>query len=120
MATEAKQGRCSASISAAAGADCAWLAHVPVKAHTTYLVRGWIRTRDVAGATGALFNVHGTPFRSEAVSGTRDWQPLAFQVESGDATSLQINCLFGGWGRSTGTAWFDDLHLIELYSSAGR
>jgi putative heme-binding domain-containing protein len=29
---------------------------------------------------------------------------------------VTINCLFGGWGRATGTAWFDD---IELTPAAG-
>ena len=91
-----------------------------VKSHTIYLVRGWIRTQDVAGAAGALLNVHDTPFRSEAVSGTHDWQPLAFQVDSGGATTLQINCLLGGWGKSTGTVWFDDVSMIELSSSPVR
>ncbi|MCA8977584.1 MAG: glycoside hydrolase family 127 protein, partial [Planctomycetes bacterium] len=29
---------------------------------------------------------------------------------------VQVNCLFGGWGTATGTAWFDDVAL-ELLSS---
>lgn len=27
---------------------------------------------------------------------------------------ISINTLFGGWGRSTGTAWYDDIQLREL------
>ena len=26
----------------------------------------------------------------------------------------QVDCLFGGWGRSKGTAWFDDIQLEQL------
>ena len=24
-----------------------------------------------------------------------------------------INCLFGGWGRAKGTAWYDDIELVK-------
>jgi len=27
--------------------------------------------------------------------------------------TFTINCLLGGWGKSKGTAWFDDLSLME-------
>src|SRR6185295_8327731 len=38
---------------------------------------------------------------------------------------VTINCLFGGWGRVTGTAWFDDIELrqaagAELAGEVGR
>ena len=39
---------------------------------------------------------------------------IVFDTGANDAVS--INCLFGGWGRATGTAWFDDLAL-ELISA---
>ena len=45
--------------------------------------------------------------RSQALS---DWTRVStvFQAE---ATELEINCLFGGWGVSTGQAWYDDITL---------
>jgi len=39
---------------------------------------------------------------------------MVIETELNDA--LQINCLFGGWGKVTGQAWFDDLSL-ELLSA---
>ena len=38
---------------------------------------------------------------------------------SGNRNEVSINCLFGGWGQSTGTAWFDDVELIELGPEQG-
>ena len=31
-----------------------------------------------------------------------------------DRNELTINCLFGGWGKSTGKAWWDDVSLHEV------
>jgi mono/diheme cytochrome c family protein len=30
-----------------------------------------------------------------------------------------LNCLFGGWGLSTGTAWWDDVSVIEVGAGGG-
>ncbi|HUT92291.1 MAG TPA: alpha-L-arabinofuranosidase C-terminal domain-containing protein, partial [Thermoguttaceae bacterium] len=36
--------------------------------------------------------------------------------QTGAATELEINCLFGGWGQSTGQAWYDDIVLAPTGS----
>ena len=33
---------------------------------------------------------------------------------SGSRTRVTINCLFGGWGQSKGTAWWDDVAIREV------
>ena len=65
---------------------------------------------------GALLNVHESQARckSEAVTGDSDWTPVQAVVLSGDNKQIQINCLFGGWGLSTGRAWFDQVMLTRL------
>jgi hypothetical protein len=118
VADSGRRGRHSLCITASEPADVSWMAKLTVKPHTTYLFKGWIRTEQVAGAMGALFTRHPTDQRSEAVTGTSGWRLMSFQFDSGDNTTVEINCLLGGWGRSTGTAWFDDLELIELFSAA--
>jgi hypothetical protein len=55
-------------------------------------------------------------FRSDEIKGTSDWKMLQFTFESRDKTEVYINCLYGGWGQSTGTAWFDDVEVIEVFS----
>lgn len=102
-------------LSSEQGGDVSWAVRVPVKPRTDYNLSGWIKTenvRKVGGALGAMLNVHemqdpvrgGTP----ALSGDNNWTPVQLNFNSGQMTEVTINCLFGGWGRATGTAWFDD------------
>ncbi len=99
------------SIASDRGGDAAWTATVEVQPGTWYRLSGWIRTRAMRGAAGALLNIQNMQaVRTRAVSGTRDWTHVAtvFQAE---AARLEINCLYGGWGSSTGQAWYDDVAL---------
>ena len=96
------------------GADAAWITDVTVKPNTRYRLSGWIQTSDIKGAKGALFNIHGTEYKTEAINATRKWREVFVEFETKAETSIQINCLFGGWGKSTGTARFDDVALKEL------
>jgi hypothetical protein len=57
-------------------------------------------------------NLHNIqPLHTPAVTGTTDWTKVELEFDSGENAAVQINCLFGGWGLSTGKAWFDDLKL---------
>ena len=65
--------------------------------------------------SGALLNIQNMQqVRTDAVSGTRDWTRVSTVFQSGAATKLEINCLFGGWGTSTGQAWYDDIALEQV------
>jgi len=111
----AHSGRKSARISSAEGGDVSWSIVAPVRPYSKYKLSGWIKAQDVktAGdAKGALFNLHNLPpLQTKALTGTQDWTrvELVFDTDGNDA--VQINCLFGGWGKATGTAWFDDVRL---------
>jgi len=60
-------------------------------------------------------NLHDLqPQATKAVSGTKDWTQVELVFETEMNESVQINCLFGGWGQSTGKAWFDDISLEFL------
>jgi alpha-N-arabinofuranosidase len=39
---------------------------------------------------------------------------------TGAATKLEVNCLYGGWGTSTGQAWYDDVALEPVADRVGR
>ncbi len=110
--TPGRTGARCVSIRSSQGADVAWTATVPVKSNAFYRLSGWIKTREVRGATGALLNIQNMQeVRTEAVTGTRDWTRVSAIFRSGAIPELEINCLFGGWGSSTGEAWFDDVSL---------
>jgi hypothetical protein len=98
-------GQQCVSISSKKGADAAWTATVTVEQNTFYRLSGWIKTKDVRGALGALLNIQNMPdAKTAAVSGTRDWTRVSTVFHSTAATELEVNCLFGGWGQSTGKA----------------
>lgn len=103
------------SIESAKGADAAWTTTVTVKPNTFYRLSGWIKTKDVRGAVGALLNIQNMQeVRTAAVSGTKDWIRVSTVFQSEAATNLEINCLFGGWGSSSGQAWYDDVALEQV------
>lgn len=98
------------SIRSGSGADAAWKSEVRVEKGVWYRLSGWIKTENVHGAVGALLNIQNTKVQTKAVSGTEGWTRVS-TLFIAPATELQINCLFGGWGSSTGQAWYDDVSL---------
>jgi alpha-N-arabinofuranosidase len=116
--TVAHSGKNSVKISSTEGADASWMTVVIVKPFSKYRLSGWIKTENLEAGTsrGALISFHGTDIRTNAVRGTQDWTRVEVDFDSEANDALSLNCLFGGWGKAKGTAWFDDLH-IELLSS---
>jgi alpha-N-arabinofuranosidase len=110
-----RTGERCVSIGSEKGADAAWTTTVTVKPNTFYRLSGWIKIKDVHGAVGAMLNIQNMQgVKTAAVSGTRDWTRVSTVFESGAATELEINCLFGGWGMSTGQAWYDGVALEQV------
>ena len=116
-AAVAHSGSHSLSVSSDAGADAGWSQDVQLRPNTRYRLSAWVKTKGVGGeAMGALFNLHqlqqvGLP---KPLKGDNDWTHLTSEFASGSNTSLQLNLLFGGWGRSRGEAWWDDVELVAL------
>ncbi len=113
-----RTGKRCVAIASTDGADAGWTVTVPVEPYAKYRLTGWIRTENVQAGTGrgALLNLHNLqPAATRALTGTNDWTRVDLVFETEDHDSVQINCLFGGWGLSTGKAWYDDLAL-ELVS----
>ncbi len=111
-----RSGKCVRILSTKGG-DISWRQAVSVKSGTEYRLSAWIRTENVVAgsAKGALLNIHDIqPVQTPAVSGTTDWTKVECTFNTGGNDSIQINCLFGGWGRATGTAWYDDVRLEEI------
>jgi alpha-N-arabinofuranosidase len=114
----AHSGKMSARISSTEGADASWTTVIPVRPFAKYRLSGWVKTQNFepGGSRGALLSFQGTDIRTRAVTGTQDWTRLELVFDSGANDALSLNCLFGGWGKAKGTAWFDDIGL-ELLSA---
>ena len=122
----------SVKISSEQGGDVSWAVRAEVRPRTDYKLTGWIKTEKVqklGGARGAILNVHELqdPVRgaTKPLAGDNDWTQVELGFNSGQMTEVTIDCLLGGWGRATGTAWFDDLELApavgsELAGEMGR
>jgi alpha-N-arabinofuranosidase len=110
-------GARSVMISSEKGADASWMAAVPVKPYSRYRLSGFIRTEGVEAGTGrgAQININGEEaWRTAPLAGTLDWSQVDVEFDVGANDALEVTCLLGGWGRSTGKAWFDDVTLARL------
>ncbi|MEW5981484.1 MAG: alpha-L-arabinofuranosidase C-terminal domain-containing protein [Acidobacteriota bacterium] len=113
----AHSGTRSVRISSRDGTDAGWTVRVEVRPYARYRLSAWIKTDNVDAGTGAgaLLNLHGLGrMHTEAVTGTTDWTQVSLEFETEANDGLQVNCLLGGWGRSRGTAWYDDVELVML------
>jgi len=112
----ARSGKTSARISSIEGADASWSAVVPIKPFAKYRLSGWVKTKDLdpGMSRGALLNIHEMEVATKPLRGTRDWTLVSVEFDSGANDAVRVNCLFGGWGKATGTAWYDDIRLELL------
>ncbi len=109
-------------ISSTDGADASWSYQAKLKPNTQYRFSAWVKTEGFKAGTGfgALLNIHELQLanKSPAITADSDWQQISTEFDSGTRNELLLNLLYGGWGESTGTVWFDDVELVELKSSA--
>lgn len=113
-----RSGQHSLRIESDHGADTSWFTKMKVNPQTDYRLSGWVRTRGIDGARGAQMNVHeiqgADSARTPALQKTNEWTELSVAFNSGERTDISLNLLFGGWGLSTGAAWWDDIALQEV------
>jgi len=115
VASPGRTGKQCLSIDSEQGTDAAWSTTVAVAPNSFYRLSGWIKTENVQGAVGALLNIQNMQHvRTAGIKGTTQWTRVSTVFRTAEATELEINCLFGGWGRSTGRAWYDDVVLESI------
>jgi mono/diheme cytochrome c family protein len=56
---------------------------------------------------------------TNSVAGTKNWTELSTEFTTQNETQILIHCLFGGYGGSVGTAFWDDVYLYEISSDGG-
>ena len=112
-----RSGKSSLRISSDGGHDTSAYATVELKSGVRYSLSAWIKTEDVeGGGMGALLNVHELQQKAmtKGIRGTNEWRKVETVFVNPSSRRVTVNCLFGGWGRSKGTAWYDDLSLNEM------
>jgi len=85
-----------------------------LKPHTTYTLIAWAKVDSVEGEPGAQVYVYGfEDARGTSMltwQGTGDWREQRTVFTTGDDGEGRVNFRMYG---ATGTAWFDDLQLVE-------
>jgi putative membrane-bound dehydrogenase-like protein len=112
----ARTGKHSVKIESKNGVDAGWAIDFPCQPNTNYILSGWIKTdnvQKVGPCEGALLNLHVHQLKTNAVTGTHDWTRVELRFNSGSEEHLIVNCLFGGWGRAKGAAWYDDIEVTR-------
>jgi rhomboid protease GluP len=126
------EGRQSLRISAAQFADTGCTQEVMLKPGRWYRFSGWVRTRGLVSHSSGrpdyaygTFQIHGRRVNDVIARGTdyggdTDWTPVRITFKTPDDDGLiRIVVYFAGfWGQGTGTAWFDDLKLVEVSEPA--
>lgn len=105
-------------ISSTKGADTSYHSFVNVKPNTRYRLEGFIRTKGLGGAMGALFNVHELQREDHATTnalhGNNPWTRVTTDFNSQQHARISINALLGGWGKSTGRASYAKISLRQI------
>lgn len=118
--SQAHYGTKSVKIEAVELNDARWIQTVAVTPNTAYRLTGWIKTENVTDSpelvnAGANLSLYGTWTFSKGVFGTHDWTFVTLEFNSEDMTAVTVAARLGYWaGTTTGTAWFDDLQLVEV------
>lgn len=117
---EVKEGEKAVVIRSADADDARYLQQVAVKPNTRYLLCGWVRTKGVevvekGGRHGANLSLDGGYEATDSLVGTRDWTYVTLIFDSGKRSEVTVCARLGFYfSTAKGTAWFDDLVLLEL------
>lgn len=117
-----REGRQSLRVSANTPSDTAFGQELRLKPGRWYRLSGWVRTEnlDPHGAsvcgTFQIQNPGGTGIiaSGKSHSGTNDWTEESIYFMPPDDELTRIAFFFVGFGKGTGTVWFDQITLQEV------
>jgi alpha-N-arabinofuranosidase len=121
-ASVAHDGKHSLRISASELSDTALAQEITLRPGRCYRLRGWVRTRglDPHGApVFGTFQIQQPGGRGLIATGANhggdtDWTEVPVTFTAPHDGRVRVCVFFVGFGKGTGTAWFDDLRLEEV------
>jgi hypothetical protein len=119
---EKHDGKVSLKIENLAGTDTFMKQAVTVKPGHRYKLTGWIKAKNVVSkGVGACISLEGGFERTESIKETKGWTKVDFEFDSGAVDKIKIGPRLGHYSTMVmGTAWFDDLTLVEMGQSRKR
>jgi hypothetical protein len=117
-----REGRQALRVTASRPTDAGCYQDVMLKPGQWYRFSGWVRTRGL-NAHGArvwgTFSICRAAGNELVIPGTShqgdtEWTRITIKFQAPDSGLTRIYVHLAGWGHATGTAWFDDLKLVEV------
>jgi alpha-L-arabinofuranosidase len=117
-----KEGKRSLRIAAGELSDTALGQEIRLKAGQLYRFTGWVRTHQLDPHTAPVFGTfqiqkpggQGIIASGTNHKGDTDWVKETLYFETPADGRVRLAVFFVGFGKGTGTAWFDDLKLEEV------
>lgn len=117
-----REGKQSVRITAKELSDTALGQELRLRGGRLYRFTGWVRTRQLDPHTASVFGTfqiqkpggRGTIATGTNHRGDTDWVKETLYFEAPADGRVRVAVFFVGFGRGTGTAWFDDLKLEEV------
>jgi hypothetical protein len=122
----AREGWQALCVTAPEPTDTGFYQEVTLKPGQWYRFSGWVRTRGLDPHGSSVYGTFqiqpgggaGTIAQGTNHGGDSEWTevPITFQAPADGLTRICV--FFVGFGQGTGTAWFDDLKLVEVSQPA--
>ncbi len=122
-----REGRQSLRVVTTQPSDTAFSQEIMLKPGRSYRLAGWVRTRGLQPPGSPVYETfqiqHTKGHRpSLIVNGTNhggdtEWTEVTITFKAPASGRTHIVAFFVGIGKGTGTAWFDDLKLVESNDS---
>jgi len=114
-----REGRCSLRISATEPSDTALGQEITLKPGQWYRLTGWVKTRGLVPQGAPTYGTlqvqqpggRGTIAAGANHGGDSDWARVPVYFQAPPDGRVRVCVFFVGFGKGTGTAWFDDLQL---------
>jgi alpha-N-arabinofuranosidase len=119
------QGQRSVRISSTEPSDTALGQELMLRAGRWYRFRGWVRTEKLVAQSAPVFGTFqiqmpggaGVIATGANHEGTTDWTEVTIEFEAPPGGKTRFVAFFVGFGKGTGTAWFDELTVEEVDTS---
>jgi rhomboid protease GluP len=120
------EGKVALRVSASAPTDTGCSQEVLVKPSRQYRFSGWVRTRGLVSHGASVYGtyqIHARAVNNIITKGTNhsgdtDWTEVRLEFRAPADGLIRIVVYFAGFGPGAGTAWFDNLKLVEVSQPA--
>jgi rhomboid protease GluP len=121
-----REGRQALRVTASQPVDVGCSQEVMLKPGQWYRFSGWVRTRGLnphGSSVYGTFHIHARATNDFIAKGPNhggdtEWTRVSLTFQARGDGLTRIVLFFVGFGQGTGTAWFDDLRLVEVSQPA--